>query len=98
MNILVDDNCIDPMFFKIGITWNPPHRWANRRYGYAQAGGSHMEILICDPDSRIIGVYESLLITHFQGHDKCLNIKDGDDNRQHVIPHFLYVVVGPNRF
>ena len=98
MNILVDDSCIDPMFFKIGITWNPPHRWANRRYGYAQAGGSHMEILICDPDSRIIGVYESSLITHFQGHDKCLNIKDGDDNRQNVSPHYLYVVVGPDRF
>ena len=66
MHTLVDDNCIDPMFFKIGITGNQPQSWANRRYGYAQAGGSHMEILICGPDSRIIGAYESSLMPIFK--------------------------------
>ena len=95
---LVDDQRMDPMYFKIGITWNPPYRWANRRYGYSGAGGTHMELLICDHDSRIIGVYEASLIAHFIRHEKCLNNKRGDDNRQPVSPHFLYVVFGHDRF
>ena len=38
----------DSMRFKIGITWNPPYRWANPKYGYMHDGYHHMEILAWD--------------------------------------------------
>ena len=63
----------DPMSFKIGITWNPPHRWANTRYGYSHDGYKHMDILTWDCDARIIGLYETSLISNYQRDAKCLN-------------------------
>ena len=75
IDTLVDDKWIDPMFFKIGITWNPPYRWANRKYGYSLVGCSHMEILMCDPNSQLIGLYEASLIDKSPSHNKCLNKK-----------------------
>ena len=85
----------DPMSFKIGITWNPPYRWANTKYGYFHEGYSHMDILMWDFDARIIGLYEASLISNYQRDAKCLNRKLGDDNRQDVSPHFLYVCYKP---
>ena len=81
----------DPMYFNIGITWNPPYRWANTKYGYSHEGFSHMDILMWDLDDRIIGVYETSLIRTTMSHAECLNVKLGDDNRQAVPPYVLFV-------
>ena len=81
----------DPMSFKIGITWNPPYRWANTKYGYFHEGYTQMEILVWDFRAGMIGLYETALINHYQKGTMCLNRKLGDDNRQDVSPQFLYV-------
>ena len=87
----------DPMRFKIGITWNPPYRWANPKYGYMHDGYHHMEILAWDFRGSMIGLMEAALIIHFQKEAPrlCLNIKKGDDNRQDMSPQFLYVAYLP---
>ena len=87
----------DPMQFKIGITWNPPHRWANPKYGYMHDGYHHMEILAWDFRGAMIGLMEASLILHFQKEAPllCLNRKIGDNNRQDITPQFLYVVYMP---
>ena len=79
------------MTFKIGITWNPPWRWLNPKYGYEHDGFSHMEILAWDYRGSIIGLMEAALINHFQtvAPRLCLNRKLGDDNRQEISPQFL---------
>jgi len=84
----------DPMQFKIGITWNPPYRWANPKYGYMHEDYHHMEILAWDFRGAMIGLMEACLILHFQKEAPllCLNKKIGDDNRQDITPQFLYVV------
>ena len=40
---------------------------------------------------------EAALINHFQKEAPrlCLNVKKGDDNRQHMSPQFLYVAYLP---
>ena len=76
--------------FKVGITWNPPYRWANETYGYMQHY-SRMHILLVD-DPRMCGACEAFVIKAFQQHAKIDNVKAGDDNRQHVSPHYLYLV------
>ena len=76
--------------FKVGITWNPPYRWANETYGYMQCY-SRMHILLVD-DSRMCGVCEAFVIKAFKQHAKIANVKAGDDNRQNVSPHYLYLV------
>ena len=87
----------DPMRFKIGITWNPPYRWANPKYGYMHDGYHHMEILGWDFRGAMIGLMEASLILHFQKEAPllCLNRKIGDNNRQDITPQFLYVVYMP---
>ena len=87
----------DPMRFKIGITWNPPYRWANPKYGYMHDGYHHMEILAWDFRGAMIGLMEASLILHFQKEAPllCLNVKVGDDNRQDITPQFLYVAYRP---
>ena len=87
----------DPMRFKIGITWNPPYRWANPKYGYMHDGYHHMEILAWDFRGAMIGLMEASLILHFQKEAPllCLNRKIGDNNRQDITPQFLYVVYMP---
>ena len=87
----------DPMQFKIGITWNPPHRWANPKYGYMHDDYHHMEILAWDFRGAMIGLMEASLILHFQKEAPllCLNKKIGDNNRQDITPQFLYVVYMP---
>ena len=52
----------DPMQFKIGITWNPPYRWANPKYGYMQDGYHHMEILGWDFEH--VDLLEETTISH----------------------------------
>ena len=83
----------DSMQFKIGITWNPPYRWVNPTYGYQDEGYIYMDILAWDFRGCMIGLMESALIIHFQKEQPrlCLNVKKGDDNRQHMSPKFLYV-------
>ena len=87
----------DSMQFKIGITWNPPYRWANPKYGYMHDGYDHMEILAWDFRGCMIGLMESALIIHCQKeHPRlCLNVKKGDDNLQDISPQFLYVAYLP---
>ena len=87
----------DPMQFKIGITWNPPYRWANPKYGYMHDDYHHMEILAWDFRGAMIGLMEASLILHFQKEAPllCLNRKIGDNNRQDITPQFLYVVYMP---
>lgn len=63
----------DLMFFEIGITWNPPYRWANAKYGYSHDGFDHMEIPMWAFGAQLIGCYETALIKHFLTHAKCLN-------------------------
>ena len=87
----------DSFQFKIGITWNPPHRWSHPKYGYLHDGYVHMEILAWDFRAAMIGCFEAALINHYQ-RDKpllCLNKKLGDDNRQDMSPQFLYVACLP---
>ena len=87
----------DSFQFKIGITWNPPHRWSHPTYGYLHDGYVHMEILAWDFRAAMIGLFEAALINHYQ-RDKpllCLNKKLGDDNRQDMSPQFLYVACLP---
>ena len=76
---------------KVGITWNPPYRWANETYGYMK-DYSRMHILLVDRDPRMCGAYEAYVIKAFQKHAKINNVKAGDDNRQDVSPHYLYLV------
>ena len=87
----------DSLQFKIGITWNPPHRWANPQYGYQHDGFISMEILAWDFRAAMIGLFEAALINHFQREAPrlCLNKKLGDDNRQDMSPQFLYVAYLP---
>ena len=87
----------DSMQFKIGITWNPPHRWANLQYGYQHDGYIYMEILAWDFRAAMIGCFEAALINHYQKSKPllCLNKKQGDDNRQNMSPQFLYVAYLP---
>ena len=87
----------DSMQFKIGITWNPPHRWANLQYGYLHDGYIYMDILAWDFRGSMIGLMEAALIIHFQKEAPrlCLNVKKGDDNRQDMSPQFLYVAYLP---
>ena len=85
------------MHFKVGITSNPPHRWANPQYGYMHDGYDHMEILAWDFRGAMIGLMEAALIMQFQhaAPRLCLNKKLGDDNRQDMSPQFLYVAYLP---
>ena len=88
----------DSMRFKIGITRNPPYRWANPKYGYMLDGYHHMGILAWDFRGCMIGLMESALIIHCQKeHPRlCLNVKKGDDNLQEdMSPQFLYVCYLP---
>ena len=88
----------DSMRFKIGITWNPPYRWVNPKYGYMLDGYHHMEILAWDFRGCMIGLMESALIIHCQKEYPrlCLNVKKGDDNLQEdMSPQFLYVAYLP---
>ena len=86
----------DPMRFKIGITWNPPYRWANPKYGYMHDGYHHMEILAWDFRGAMIGLMEASLILHFQKEAPrlCLNVKVGDDNRQDMSGEVLPGLLG----
>ena len=77
--------------FKVGITWTPPHRWANDRYGY-KMNYSRMHLLLVDQSPSKCGIYEAFLIRTFQRHAKIDNVKSGDDNRQTVSPHYVYLV------
>ena len=86
---LVDD--VNVVRFKVGITWNPPHRWANDRYGY-KMNYSRMHLLLVDQAPAKCGLYEAFLIDKFEGHAKIDNVKIGDDNRQTVSPHYVYLV------
>ena len=86
---LVDDGNV--VRFKVGITWNPPNRWANDRYGY-NMNYSRMHLLLVDQSSAKCGIYEAFLIDKFAGHAKIDNVKIGDDNRQTVSPHYVYLV------
>ena len=87
----------DSFRFKIGITWNPPHRWSNPKYGYVHDGYAYMDILAWDFRASMIGCFEASLISYYHV-DKpllCLNKKLGDDNRQKMSPYFLYVAYLP---
>ena len=86
---LVDD--VSVARFKVGITWNPPHRWANDRYGY-KMNYSRMHLLLVDQSPSKCGIYEAFLIRTFQRHAEIDNVKIGDDNRQNVSPHYIYLV------
>jgi hypothetical protein len=86
---LVDD--VNVARFKIGITWNPPHRWANDRYGY-KMNYSRMHVLLVDQAPSKCGMHEAFLIRTFREHAKLDNVKTGDDNRQTVSPHYVYLV------
>ena len=87
----------DSFRFKIGITWNPPHRWSNPKYGYVHDGYAYMDILAWDFRASMIGCFEASLISYYHI-DKpllCLNKKPGDDNCQKMSPYFLYVAYLP---
>ena len=86
---LVDD--VTVARFKVGITWNPPHRWANDKYGY-KMNYSRMHLLLVDQSPSKCGLYEAYLIKMFKKHAKIDNVKIGDDNRQDVAPHYVYIV------
>ena len=47
---------------------------------------------IRDQASSTCGIYEAFLIRTFRGHAKLDNVKIGDDNRQNVSPHYVYLV------
>ena len=79
--------------FKVGITWNPPYRWIHPKYGYASSGYHHMVLLATDPDARVCGMYESMMIRIFGEYDVCDNTRQGDDNRQEVSPMYVYLAL-----
>ena len=79
--------------FKVGITWNPPYRWINPKYGYATSGYHRMVLLAKDPDARVCGLYETMMIRIFDESDRCDNTRQGDDNRQDVSPQFVYLAI-----
>ena len=47
---------------------------------------------IRDQASSTCGIYEAFLIRTFRGHAKLDNVKIGDDNRQNVSSHYVYLV------
>ena len=53
---------------------------------------SRMHTLLVDKDPRMCGTCEACVIKAFQKHAKIINVKTGDDNRQDVSPHYLYLV------
>ena len=79
--------------FKVGITWNPPYRWINPRYGYAALGYHRLVLLMTDLDARICGTHESMMIRIFRKDGRCDNTRQGDDNRQEVSPQFVYLAL-----
>ena len=68
---LVDD--VNVVRFKVGITWNPPNRWENDRYGY-NMNYSRMHLLLVDQSPSECGIYEAFLIRTFQKHAKIDNV------------------------
>lgn len=79
--------------FKIGVTWNPPHRWENTTYGYAHEGYTRCVILLWDWNPKTVGMYEAFSIDKFRAHPSIANRKKGDDNVQQMSPHFLYLAL-----
>ena len=51
-----------------------------------------MHILLVDQNPRKCGTYGVVVIKAFLNHAKLDNVKAGDDNRQNVSPHYLYLV------
>ena len=51
-----------------------------------------MHLLLVDQAPAKCGLYEAFLKSTFEGHAKIDNVKIGDDNRQTVSPHYVYLV------
>ena len=51
-----------------------------------------MHLLLVDKSPSKCGIYESYLIKMFKMHAKIDNVESGDDNRQELAPHYVYLV------
>jgi hypothetical protein len=80
-----------PTIFKIGLTRDPMHRWANASYGYVRDGFRHMTIL-CATVPRWAAALETYLIERFGSRQGCRNSAPGGESTPHQAPVFVYVV------
>ena len=83
-----------PTVFKIGLTSDPLHRWANFTYGYARDGYSSMTML-CVTVPTWAAALERDLIERFQGPHGCQNQAPGGESTPHQPPVFVYLVSVP---
>ena len=83
-----------PTVFKIGLTSDPLHRWANFTYGYVHDGYISMTML-CVTVPAWAAALERYLINRFQGPHGCQNQAPGGESTPHQPPVFVYVVSVP---
>ena len=83
-----------PTVFKIGLTSDPLHRWANATYGYILDGYTSMTML-CVTVPTWAAAVERYLIQQFQGPHGCQNQASGGESTPHQPPVLVYVVSVP---
>jgi hypothetical protein len=87
--------------FKVGITTDPFHRWANDEYGYMTNSVNNvlyrrMVILYVSSDATAVGMLEAALITvgRLMYPGRCMNIASGGEAKKKAQTHFAYIVFG----
>lgn len=91
-----------PVNFKIGLAYNPEHRWSNTRYGYATGNMYHVMDVIAELDTADGAAYlEATLIERYKNRSGCMNRAPGGEGlRGHATngPYYVYIVHGPRQF
>jgi hypothetical protein len=84
-----------PATFKIGLTCDPGHRWANERYGYMGSGlYSRMVVLAETATCEGAAFLEAMLIRHYADKLGCQNNSKGGEGTHSASsgPCFVYLV------
>lgn len=88
-----------PVNFKIGLAYNPEHRWSNPRYGHALSNMYHAMDVIAELDTADGAAYlEATLIQRFRDRSGCMNRAPGGEGLRGPAangPYFVYIVHGP---
>lgn len=89
---------MSPIRFKIGMTCNPGHRWANLQYGYQRTGQySRMHVLAETATAEGAAFLEAMLIKHFASWPGCENTAKGGEGMHNAAngPCYVYIVFMP---
>lgn len=85
--------------FKIGISTDPSHRWANPGYGYQSTRDkcgvlfTKMDVLFASTSKQAIGMLEATLISLSRSRSwPCANIAPGGESKIEAPIYFAYVV------